>query len=176
MALTIAPCTLAEANAFVSRHHRHHLPTPVAKFSIAAVCDGVVVGVVIVGIPKARMAMDGWTLEVTRLASNGSRNVCSLLYGAARKAAFALGYRRVITYTLESEHGSSLAASGWKFDAAVRGESWKRRSIASGNLSVDDRNPTSDKVRWSTGEKQAEAVPRVPMEDTQQEVLPLGVA
>lgn len=98
--LSLAPCSLAEANAFVSAHHRHHQPTPVAKFSIMAVSDGVVVGVVIVGLPKARMAMDGWTLEVTRLATDGTRNACSMLYGGARRAAFALGYTRILTYTL----------------------------------------------------------------------------
>ena len=128
MALTLCPCTLTEANAFVKKHHRHHQPTPVHKFAIAAAQDGQIVGVVIVGLPKARLAMDGWTLEITRLASDGTRNVCSLLYGAARRAAFALGYSRVLTYTLAEEDGASLRASGFTEDAIVKGESWLRRS------------------------------------------------
>jgi hypothetical protein len=160
MGLIIAPCSLEEANAFVAAHHRHHHPTPVAKFSILAARDGVVVGVVIVGLPKARMAMDGWTLEVTRLASDGSKNVCSLLYGAARRAAFALGYSRILTYTLAEENGSSLLASGFTREATIKGESWKRRSM-SGDRSVDDRNPIGDKVRWSAGDKRTTEPPRI---------------
>lgn len=159
MALELVPCTLAQANAFVARHHRHHQPTPVAKFSIAAVNDqGEVVGVVIVGLPKARLAMDGWTLEVTRLASDGTRNACSLLYGAARRAAFALGYSRILTYTLATEFGASLRAAGFQEEAIVPGESWKRRS-ASGGRFVDDRNPIDDKKRWCAGIKRTVPVP-----------------
>ena len=174
--LTLAPCSLDEANAFVARHHRHHQPTPVAKFAIAAALDGVVVGVVIVGLPKARMAMDGWTLEVTRLATDGTRNACSLLYGAARRVAFNLGYTRVITYTLAEEGGASLRAAGFSFDAAIRGESWMRRSENGGRF-VDDRNPTGDKARWSAGVKCDVAPPRVAIATTDsQEALPLEVA
>lgn len=160
MSLTLAPCTLEEANAFVAEHHRHHSPTPVAKFSIAAAKDGAVVGVVIVGLPKARLAMDGWTLEVTRLATDGTRNACSLLYGAARRAAFALGYSRILTYTLVEEEGASLRAAGFTLEATITGESWKRR-MQNGGRFVDDRNPIGDKKRWSAGEKRDLAPPRV---------------
>jgi hypothetical protein len=173
--LSLAPCTLEEANAFVAQHHRHHHPTPVAKFSIAAVRDGAVVGVVIVGLPKARMAMDGWTLEVTRLASDGSKNVCSLLYGASRRAAFALGYTRVLTYTLAEEEGASLRASGFTLEADIKGESWKRRQENGGRF-VDDRNPVGDKRRWSAGVKRVDPVPRVeiPTDTTQINWLEVG--
>lgn len=163
--LTLAPCTLEEANAFVDLHHRHHKPTPVARFSLAAVRAQGVVGVVIVGNPKARLADDGWTLEVTRLATDGTPNVCSFLYGAARRATFALGYSRLLTYTLASEGGSSLRASGFTLEAQIEGESWERRSRSSGRLSVDDRNPIGDKLRWCAGVKRFEAVPRVPLPD-----------
>lgn len=166
--LSLAPCTLEEANRFVARTHRHHRPTPVAKFSIAAVSNGSVVGVVIVGMPKARLAMDGWTLEVTRLATDGTRNACSLLYGAARRAAFALGYTRILTYTLDEEEGASLRASGFTLEATINGESWERRAIASGMLNVDNRNPVGDKKRWSAGRKCESPVPRVEPEPTAQ--------
>lgn len=171
--LSLAPCSLDEANAFVALHHRHHQPTPVAKFCIAAVRAGGVVGVVIVGLPKARLAMDGWTLEVTRLATDGSRNVCSLLYGAARRAAMAMGYSRVITYTLAEEDGASLRAAGFVLEAEIKGESWMRRSVNGGRY-VDDRNPTGNKKRWASGIKRADQVPRVTLADEDSEpLLPL---
>lgn len=158
------PCSLQEANAFVATHHRHHHPTPVAKFAIAASDRSAhVCGVVIVGLPKARLAMDGWTLEVTRLATDGTRNVCSLLYGAARRATFALGYTRLLTYTLAEEEGGSLRASGFVLDGMVQGESWKRRGQLSGRLSVDDRNPVGDKRRWVAGVKCEDLRPMVPI-------------
>lgn len=175
--LTLAPCTLDEANAFVARVHRHHHPTPVAKFCIAAVADDVVVGVVIVGIPKARMSMDGWTLEVTRLATDGTRNACSLLYGAARRAVFALGYSRLLTYTLADESGTSLRAAGFVQEATIKGESWKRRQASHGRF-ADDRNPIGDKTRWAAGCKRDAPPPRVLVDDgtSQQSALPLEPA
>lgn len=175
MSLGLAPCTLVEANEFVARHHRHHHPTPVAKFSIAAIDGSRIVGVVIVGLPKARLAMDGWTLEVTRLATDGTRNACSLLYGAARRAAFALGYSRVITYILADENGASLRASGFVCEGLIRGESWKRRSL-SGDRTVDDRNPIGDKMRWSAGEQRASPAPRVEMSNTAQGELQFEIS
>jgi hypothetical protein len=167
MGLTLAPCTLGEANAFIRAHHRHHAPTPVAKFSIAAVDGETIVGVVVVGLPKARLSCDGWTLEVTRLATDGTRNACSLLYGAARRATFALGYSRLLTYTLADEEGASLRASGFICEATIAGESWVRRSLHGGRF-VDDRNPLGDKQRWRAGVKCDRPVPRV-IERTAQE-------
>src|SRR5262249_35162865 len=100
---------LDEANSFVEQHHRHHKPVVGHLFSIGAV-DGndVVVGVVIVGRPVSRMRDDGVTAEVTRLCTDGTKNACSFLYGAAARAAFALGFRRIGTYILATEPGTSL--------------------------------------------------------------------
>ncbi len=116
--------SLAEANAFVLAHHRHHKPVVGHKFSLGAAMGDQIVGVAIVGRPVARGRDDGMTLEVTRLCTNGTRNACSFLYGAAARAAFALGYRRLGTYILASESGASLKASGWRMVAEVRGRSW----------------------------------------------------
>jgi hypothetical protein len=115
---------LEGANEFVARHHRHHKPVVGHKFSIGAALDGVIVGVVIVGRPVARRRDDGDTLEVTRLCSTGEKNACSFLYGAAARAAFALGYRRIGTYIRADEPGTSLAAAGWRMVASTPGRSW----------------------------------------------------
>lgn len=117
MSLLICPTTLAEASAFVDRTHRHHTPPVGHKFSIACADGDTVVGVVIVGRPVARMFDDGLTLEVTRCATDGTRNASSLLYGAAWRAARALGYRRLITYTRRDEGGASLRGAGWRIVA-----------------------------------------------------------
>ena len=172
MSLVLFPCSLADANSFVAKYHRHHHPTPVAKFSIGAFDGDKIVGVVVVGLPKARLAMDGWTLEVTRLATDGTRNACSLLYGAARRAAFALGYSRILTYTLSDEGGASLRASGFTEEATIKGESWERRHEHDGRF-VDNRNPIGDKKRWSAGVKCSVALPRFEVEsDPLQKALP----
>lgn len=126
--LYLIPIGLAEANAFVDAHHRHHGPVVGHKFSLGAALDERVVGVAIIGRPVARLRDDGATLEVTRLCTDGTRNACSFLYGAAARAAFALGYRRIGTYILASESGASLNASGWRQIAEVRGGSWSRPS------------------------------------------------
>ena len=89
--LSIVPCDFAEANAFVSKHHRHHKPIPGAKFSVAVAQNGEIVGVAMVGRPVARMLDDGLTLEVNRVATDGTRNACSILYAAAWRAARGYG-------------------------------------------------------------------------------------
>src|SRR5690606_24256079 len=122
--LTITPITLREANAYVDRHHRHHKPVR-GCIACVAVCNGeTVVGVAIVGRPVARGLQDGWTAEVTRCCTDGTRNAPSMLYGAAWRAVRALGYRRLVTYTLPEEGGASLRAAGWRCIGAAGGGSW----------------------------------------------------
>jgi len=141
--LALIPITLNEANAFVQQHHRHHRPVAGHKFSLGAVKDGQLVGIAIVGRPVSRVRDDGLTLEVTRLCSDGTKNACSFLYGAAARAAFALGYRRIGTYTLPGEGGASLRASGWKLIGGRGGGSWSRSSRPR-----HDRHPTQVKLLW----------------------------
>lgn len=126
--LEIVPITLSEANAFVATHHRHHKPVVGHKFSIAVSVEGRVRGVVIVGRPVARRLDNGWTLEVNRCCTDGVKNGCSALYGAAWRAAKALGYKRLITYTLPEEGGASLKASNWRCLGEKGGGNWNVKS------------------------------------------------
>lgn len=146
MRFHVVPVTLAEANAFVSEHHRHHGEVVVARFSIGLVettNPDKFVGVAIVGNPVARMLDDGWTLEVNRVATDGTKDACSALYGACRRATFALGFRKLITYTLTTEPGASLRASGWKLIGEAGGGSWDRPSRPR-----IDKHPLQKKLKW----------------------------
>lgn len=116
--------SLGDANAFVAAHHRHHKPVVGHKFSLGCVQGERLVGVAIVGRPVSRYLDDGRTLEVNRLCSTGGKNVCSFLYGAAARAAKALGYERIITYTLDTEPGTSLRAAGWSCSGPAGGKRW----------------------------------------------------
>jgi hypothetical protein len=141
--LELSPVTLKEARALVTRLHRHHRAPQGGLFAIAA-SDGVEVrGVVIVGRPVARMLADGWTAEVNRLATDGAKNACSILYAAAWRAARAMGYRRLVTYTLPDEGGGSLRASGWRLVGEAGGGTWNRRERPRVDL-----HPTQVKLRW----------------------------
>lgn len=150
--LTIVPSSLAEANAFVERHHRHHgrLPNP-HKFCLAVADEtGEVRGVALVGLPANRtLAADGWTLEVRRVATDGCPNACSALYAACWRAARALGWRRLITYTLTTEPGTSLVAAGWRCIGEAGGGTWHRPNVGRPRV---DTHPTQRKLRWETGE------------------------
>lgn len=143
MALLVVPMTLREARAFVSRHHRFHEAPQGGLFAIGAALDDRIVGVVIVGRPVARMSDNGWTAEVTRLCTTGERNACSILYAAAWRAARALGYRKLITYTLPEEGGASLRGAGWRCVGEAGGGSWSRK-----NRPRVDTHPTQVKLRW----------------------------
>lgn len=122
--LCVVPCAFDEACAFVSQYHRHHKPPQGHKFSIAASVGQKIVGVVIVGRPTSRFLDDGWTLEVTRLATDGTKNACSFLYAAAWRAARELGYRKLTTCILDTEPGTTLRAAGWKLVGKAGGGSW----------------------------------------------------
>lgn len=142
--LTVVPLPLDEANAFVAQHHRHHQPTVGHKFSIGVSDDaGTVRGVAIIGRPVARRLDDGMTLEVNRVATDGCPNACSALYGAARRAAWALGYKRLVTYTLDTEPGTSLKASGWRCMGKAGKPSWNCPSRPR-----VDKAPAQMKMRW----------------------------
>ena len=141
--LRLQPITFEEACEFIRRHHRHHLPPVGWKFGVAVADGDAVRGVATVGRPVARMVDDGWTLEVTRLCTDGAPNAASMLLGAVRRATFALGYRRLITYTLREEGGSSLRAAGWRELGAAGGGSWSCPSRPR-----VDRAPTEQKTLW----------------------------
>lgn len=116
------------------------------KFAVAVADGERICGVSIVGRPIARMLDDGWTAEVTRLATDGTKNACSILYAASWRAARAIGYKRLITYILGSESGTSLEASGWKRIGECGGGTWgrnKRPRI--------DRAPLQRKIRFEIG-------------------------
>ena len=148
MALEIVPISLKEANAFVERYHRHHKPVTGHKFSIGCSDGEKIVGVAIVGRPVSRYLDNGWTLEVNRLCTDGTRNACSILYAAAWRAARAMGYKKVITYILETEPGTSLKAAGWKCGGKAGGERWtgKRRPEV-------DLYPAQMKLRFEKEDK-----------------------
>lgn len=113
--LNVVPLTFREACAFVARLHRHHKPPRGHKFSIGVVDEsGQLRGVAMVGRPVARAYDDGFTAEVNRTCTDGCPNANSALYGAAWRAARAMGYRRIITYTQAGESGASLRGAGWR--------------------------------------------------------------
>jgi hypothetical protein len=151
VALELQPITKKEADAYINQHHRHHRPTVGWKFGIA-VNNGVeVVGVIVVGRPVARHLDDGYTVEVTRCCTNGTKNAASKLYAAAWRVARAMGYHRMITYTLNTEPGTSLRAAGWKTTHSVKGRSWSCPS----RPRVDE-HPLDGKLRWEPDNERSE--------------------
>jgi hypothetical protein len=142
----LRPINLKEAREFIDRNHRHHEGPSGWKYGIALEDDLSVIGVVVCGRPVSRHNDDGETIEVTRCCVLGGemRNAVSTLYGAACRAAKAMGYKRAITYTLDSEEGSSCLAAGFKQDGTTKGRSWNNKS-----RSRVDKAPLCDKKRWT---------------------------
>ncbi len=146
--MRVVPLTFPKANECVRLWHRHHaaLPGGFAWYCLGAVEEGMIVAAAICGRPTNRNNDDGQTVEVIRLSSDGSRNACSMLYGAAARVAREMGASRIITYTLESESGSSLRAAGWNREAANI-ESWWTHA-GSRTPAVDRAHMKERKVRW----------------------------
>ena len=146
--IELCPITLRAAQDFVREHHRHNEPASGHKFSIGLKDGGTLIGVVTVGQPIARHQCDGYTAEITRCCVlNSYPNANSRLYAAALRAARAMGYRRVLTYTLPEESGASLRAVGFKLDGMTRynKNGWDMPGRPRKTLG---RYPTGPKARW----------------------------
>lgn len=141
--LTLQPIDYPEACQFIADNHSHHLPPQGWKFGIAVNDGDKIVGVITIGRPVARNADNGLTLEVTRCCTDRTKNVASMLYGAAWRAVKAMGYKRLITYTLDSEKGTSLIAAGYKIVGESAGGSWSRES-----RKRIDTHPLQGKLIW----------------------------
>lgn len=143
--LCIVPVDFQEANEFIRKLHRHHKPIKFGyKFCLGVASGEKMVGVAIVGQPLAKARMDGWTLEVRRTCTDGTSNANSALYGAAWRAAKALGYRRLITYTLPTESGASLRGAGWR----VIGQTEDARGWDRPKRPRVDTHPLCQKLVW----------------------------
>lgn len=152
--LTVRPIILRDANSYVAQHHRHNIPTTGHKWSIACYDGDRLCGVAICGQPVARRLDDGLTIEARRVCTDGTHNACSFLYGACARIAKDFGYKRIITYILETEPGTSLKASGWKMvQDSAGGVSWnvpnRHRDECQLTLFGDERKyPNCKKQRW----------------------------
>ena len=153
MSLEIRPIILREANAYVARYHRHNIPTNGHKWSIACYDGERLCGVAIAGQPVSRNLDDGMTIELRRVCTDGTYNACTKLYGASARIAKEMGYRRIVTYTLETEPGTTLRASGWENCGSAGGGSWSRpsrpREVEQITLFGTERKyQEAKKVRW----------------------------
>lgn len=138
----IIPISLKQANEYVTLHHRHHKAVRGCKFCIGLMKAGELVGVAICGRPVSRHLDDGTTLEINRLCTDGARNACSKLYGACVRIAKEMGYKKVVTYILESENGASLKASNFVCEGLAGGRIW------TGARRRDNGVPQEMKKRW----------------------------
>ena len=145
----IVPLTVPAANALVTQLHRHHAPIPggFAWFCCGAVVDGTLRGCAIAGRPTNRNNDDRQTVEVLRLATDGTPNACSALLGACVRAARAIGAARILTYTLVSEPGVSLRGAGWELEESDTGRSWWHHA-GTRAPAVDREHLTVSKQRW----------------------------
>lgn len=145
--LHVVPLELSEANRLVAQWHRHHQPSQGHRFSLGVMDnDGVLHGAAIIGRPVARLAGSPRdVLEVVRLVTDGTRNACSILYAAAARAGLAMGYRRIQTYILDEEPGTTLVAAGWTCHGEAGGGQWKHTD---GKPRRTDQ-PIGMKARWA---------------------------
>lgn len=134
-----------KASAFIEEHHRHHKPPQGGIVCLGLFESDDLVGVAVLGRPVARLAQDGKTAEITRLCVLPHvKHAASALAGRVRRVAQALGYERVLTYTLQSEGGASLRAVGATNDGPAGGGEWNRKGRPRAAALVPEV-----KVRWS---------------------------
>lgn len=140
--MEIRPVTLKQASEFVNKYHRHHKATVGHKFSIGVYDNENLIGVAVCGRPVSRILDDGTTCEINRVCTDGTYNACSMLYGACCRVAKEMGYKRIITYILESENGASLKASNFICDGKAGGTHWTSKRNRNQDI------PAELKTRW----------------------------
>ncbi len=144
--MVIRPLTLKQANALVTTLHRHHKPCRGHRFSVGCFEGDRLLGAAIVGRPVAAAVSQYEVAEVSRLVTDGSKNVCSFLYSACARVCREMGFKKIQTYILESEPGTSLIASGWSFETNTQGRDWNNGK-RKGTRRSDQ--PMCNKARWS---------------------------
>lgn len=122
--MRVCPLTLKQLNALITEMHRHHKPVVGHRFSLGLLIDEKLIGGCSIGRPVSRELDQYAIAEVTRLVTDGTKNACSMLYGAAARVCAAMGFDQIQTYILDSEPGTSLKASGWKLDGLTNGGNW----------------------------------------------------
>lgn len=141
--MEIRPITFKVASDFINNNHRHHKATIGCKFCIGLYDKEKLIGCAVCGRPVSRYLDDGMTCEINRVCTDGAKNACSMLYGACCRVGKAMGYKKIITYTLESELGTSLKASNFKNEGVAGGRVW------TGSRKRDNGVPKERKIRWS---------------------------
>lgn len=141
--MRICPITYRQASDYINAHHRHHKAPQGMKFAIGCYNDEQLVGVATCGRPVSRRLDDGSTCEITRVCTDGTKNACSMLYGACCRIAKEMGYTRVVTYTLRSENGSSLRASNFNCEGEAGGTHWTGKRDRGQDI------PHEMKVKWT---------------------------
>lgn len=140
----IRPLTLKEANAFINKYHRHHNGTVGCKFSIGLYEEEKLIGAAICGRPVSRYLDNGKICEINRLCViKDKHNACSMLYGACSRIAREMGYKKIVTYILQSESGTSLKASNFICEGIAGGTHWTGKRNRNQNI------PQEMKTRWT---------------------------
>lgn len=156
--MEVRPISIREANEYVELYHRHHGKKVGCRFAIGVYEKGKLHGVAICSNPVSRNADDGLTLEVSRVCTDGTKNACSMLYGACARIAKEMGFKKIQTYILESEIGTSLKASGWKNEGEAGSPSWmfspsqrtkQRHSYEQLSFFPSKAPPEEMKQRWA---------------------------
>lgn len=140
--MEIRPITLKIASEYINQNHRHHNATVGCKFAIGCYDGENLVGCAVCGRPVSRHYDDGLTCEINRVCTDGTKNACSMLYGACCRIAKEMGYVKIITYTLISENGASLKASNFMDDGEAGGTHW------TGSRNRGQNIPHEKKRRW----------------------------
>lgn len=148
--MNLRPVTREEWRHFIAKHHRHRDAPPQIIAAVGIEQDGELVGVGTLERPKAEGLCDGRTAEASRVCTLGARNGCSMLYGALARAAAALGYTRLVTYTREGEPGASLRGAGFHEVARTPVREWSEERHAQPELLATGRLERAPvpRVRW----------------------------
>lgn len=153
--LNLSPITIGDARKYVEREHSHH-HAPLSALCAVSVVDGggLIVCVSMLGRPVSRELQAQGCVEVHRVASDGTApHAASMAIGAIARAAIALGWRRLVSYTLLGEAGTSYRAAGWCPVSVSRdGREWSCVSRERGAV-----GQPGAKVRWEVG---PDAMPR----------------
>jgi hypothetical protein len=148
--MKVVPCSIREAKGFVREHHRHAPACTGAVLAIGLEHAGELVGVGLLGRPKARvLAADRFTAEAVRVCvrQGAPKGSVSKLNSRLKRIWQLQGGVWFKTYTLAHESGASLRGAGAQVDREIKRRSWSCDARPRQARAIEEH----DKLRWDFG-------------------------
>ena len=125
---TFHQISIREAGEFTSKYHHSHRPVKFCRFAIGLYKYKKLIGIATAGRPVSYNTDQQEVLEISRIATDGTKNSSSLLLSRITRIARLFGYKYLSAYVLAHQEAYGLRAAGFHFSGYTRRNYRKNKS------------------------------------------------